>query len=786
MQRVRLLGAVFAIVQFWLYVPPAGIETPFDLHATGLVMAGALVVINILSARLDRLGGDRYRRHLILAGLACDAAVVATVVWLFRFDTTSALWGLLVIPVLEAAVAAQMAGALTMWVGLTVFYVLRELDAPRHFDYAVFEAPSVTFRMGIVLIVATTAGSLARSLTREAWAQRAANVESQKRARLLHGLALSSNELLQAQSRTDALAVWRAIIDATIDVGFEGASICVRDADADEYVVVCGQGLPAGYIGTTFPLCTGLAGAVWTSGETQIVEHYSAWTDACAGLRSVAFGAAVAVPILQALDIKAVLVAAYRNPGEIPRPERECVELLAVHAGVALSNVAHSAERARFEARLTEMAYTDGLTTLPNREILLQRLQELVAGPHRDGGVAVLFIDIDRFKVVNDTLGHHGGDALLVELARRLLAAADPHLVVRFGGDEFIVLVEQCPDVAAACEVGAQLSRRLAVPLVVDGHEIVPSVSVGIRWVEDGDRDAGEILRDADTAMYLAKQRGRQRVEVFDPTQVQTLPALTLESEMRRGLPAGEFELHYQPIVSLSDGRIRSVEALLRWRHPTRGMVPPNDFIPVAEDSGFIVELGAWVLREACDQAQQWRADGLPLAVAVNVSVVQLQHVAFVDTLGATLRDSGLRSADLIIEITESATVTDADLMLLQAHRIGDLGVRLALDDFGQGTTSLRLIRRLGPDVLKIDKSLVDEILLDGDAAGNQAAVVRAMIQLAHDLGIVVTAEGVEEQPQLDVLKALGCDAAQGYLLARPMPANDVAAVVDATQIVAS
>lgn len=782
MRRVRWLGSVFAIVQFWLYVPPAGLRVPFDLHRTGLAFAGVLIAANLVSIAVEKRRSQS-RRYLALGGLLCDAAVVGTVVWLFRFDTTSALWGLLIIPVLEAAVAAQMAGALSMWAGLVVFYVLREWDTANRFDYAVFEVPSVSFRMGIVLIVAATAGSLARSLTQEVHAQRAAKVESQQRARLLHGLALSSNALLEAQTRTDAHAVWTAIIEATIDVGFDGASIIVPGPSGDDSTVVCGQGLPDGYVGTTEPMRTGLAGDVWTRAETVTVEDYSNWAGVVPGMEGTSFGAAIAVPIRRGLAVEAVLVAGYRRVGPIPKPERECIELLAVHAGVALTNVAHSAERASYEARLTEMAYTDGLTSLPNREILLRRLDQLVSTPS-GSGVAVLFIDIDRFKTVNDTLGHHGGDALLVELARRLVAAAEPHLVTRFGGDEFIVLVEHCADADVARDVARHLITSLSEPIVVDDHEIVPSISVGVRWAGPGESDAGVLLRDADTAMYLAKQRGRQRVEVFHPADMSAVPSLTMEGEMRRGLPAGEFHLHYQPVVSLRDGRIRGVEALLRWNHPTRGVVSPVDFIPVAEDSGFIVELGRWVLEEACRQAVAWRAGGLSLAVAVNVSVVQLQHAGLVETISATLAATGLSASNLVIEITESATVTDPDLMLARADRIRELGVRLAIDDFGQGTTSLRLIRRLAPDVLKIDKTLVDELLLDDDGQGDHAAIVRSMIHLAHDLGLVVTAEGIEEQRQLDVLHALGCDSAQGYLLGRPMPAQDVTAVIQAAQIV--
>ncbi len=341
----------------------------------------------------------------------------------------------------------------------------------------------------------------------------------------------------------------------------------------------------------------------------------------------------------------------------------------------------------------------------------MQRLDETVNAKDVRG-TAVLFVDVDRFKTVNDSIGHHGGDALLAELARRLVAASGSHLVARHGGDEFTVLLTDA-DADDARAVAMELMVAMSQPLHIEGQEILPSVSVGIRCAAPGEAASDVLLRDADTAMYRAKKLGRQRVEVFDPREAQALPSLTLEAEMRRGLDAGEFQLHYQPVVSLRGGHVTSVEALARWNHPTRGMVSPVDFIPLAEDSGFIVQLGRWVLREATAQMAQWHARGYDLDVAVNVSVVQLQHGGLLEDITAALSDSGVSPSRLILEITESATVTDPRLMLSQATRIRQLGVRLALDDFGQGTTSLRFVRTLPLDVLKIDKSFVDELLVD-------------------------------------------------------------------------
>ena len=770
MRRVRWLGAVFTVVQFWLYRAPAGLTVPFDQLPTGFALAATLVAINVLLLIVERRRSDLHD-VLVLVGLFCDAVLVFGVVWLFRFDTTSALWGLLVIPVLEAAVAAQMFGALSIWALLTVGYIVREFDAAARYDYAIFEVASITFRMGVVLIVAATAGSLASGLTREARAQRAARLESQQRARLLHGLALSSQVLLDAQTQTDAHAVWDAIVGAAIDIGFDSASICVVEPERDRYIVACGRRLPEGYLGSLHGLETGLTGEVWRRGEVVTVDNYSRWAGSTSAFKDEGFLAAIGVPIRREFDVEAVLIAGCRDERAILRPERECMELLAVHAGVALNNVAHSAERDRYERRLTEIAYTDTLTGLPKREIFLERLDKLMSA---DGGngAAVLFIDVDRFKTVNDSLGHHGGDALLTQLSQRLVLAASPNLVSRHGGDEFTVLLEDVASTMDAVDVATTLMTSLGEPLQIDGQEILPSVSVGVRFALPGDAPADQLLREADTAMYRAKKLGRQRIEVFEPCDSETIPRLTVEAEMRRGLEAGQFEVHYQPVVSMRDGRVISVEALLRWNHPTRGMVSPAEFIPVAEDCGFIVQLGRWVLHEACAQTARWRTDGYELDIAVNVSVVQLQHEGLLEDIDAALVASRLCPSRLILEITESTTVTDPALMLSQAKRIRSLGVRLALDDFGQGTTSLRFVRRLPLDVLKIDKSFVDDLLSDdGSGGGEQLAVVRSVIAMAHDLGLEVTAEGIEQEQQLQILRDLGCDHAQGYLLGRPMPA---------------
>ncbi len=432
--------------------------------------------------------------------------------------------------------------------------------------------------------------------------------------------------------------------------------------------------------------------------------------------------------------------------------------------------------------RVSHSAQHDFLTGLPNRMLLNDRIGQAIAmAPQHASHVALLFLDLDGFKHVNDSLGHPVGDRLLQSVAERLVACVRPSdTVSRQGGDEFVVLLSEAEQWEDSAIVATRLLRAVSEPHTVDDHELHITTSIGVSvYPEDGE-DAETLIKHADTAMYQAKENGRQSYQFFKPAMnVRAVERQSIEESLRRALERREFVLHYQPKVDLRTGAITGAEALVRWMHPTRGMVPPMQFIPIAEDSGLILPIGRWVLREACEQARAWADAGLPApsvavnvsSVAVNVSSVELWDEGFLEGLLAVLRETGLDPASLEIELTESVLMkhADASAAILQALR--DVGVRVAIDDFGTGYSSLAYLRTFAVDTLKIDLSFVSQILTPEDDAG----LVRAVISMAHGLGLRVVAEGVETPAQLAVLQAQGCDEAQGYYFSRPVPAEQFA-----------
>src|SRR5215207_760773 len=401
------------------------------------------------------------------------------------------------------------------------------------------------------------------------------------------------------------------------------------------------------------------------------------------------------------------------------------------------------------EEELSWQANHDPLTGLPNRELFLERLSELLS--RRQGHVAVLFIDLDGFKVVNDSLGHGAGDRLISAVAERPSHVLRPDdVIARFEGDEFTVLLPGVPSEDTALRVAHRLSEALREPIIIDGQRRYVSASVGLTQSSpDADADAHALIRDADAAMYRAKELGKARCEVFDASmRSEAVERLELESALRHVLDESELRLAYQPVVSLGDGRVICVEALLRWHHPAHGVIAPLRFIPLAERNGLIIPIGAWVLHEACQQLAAWGQDRL--SVAVNVSARQLASGDFVETVRSALEGAGVEPARLCLEITETAVMADLGTMGETLRTLKDIGVRLAVDDFGVGHASLRQLRELLPvDTLKIDKSFVDGITTDAD----DAAIVEGVVRLAHSLGLQAVAEGVETAEQAALLR---------------------------------
>ena len=434
-------------------------------------------------------------------------------------------------------------------------------------------------------------------------------------------------------------------------------------------------------------------------------------------------------------------------------------------------------ERKRFESQLAHQATHDPLTGLPNRNLLLDRLTNAMARADRKRSrVAVLFLDLDHFKVVNDSLGHALGDELLVAIARRLEVALRPgDTVARFGGDEFVVLCEDLVSQSDAVAIAERVDQAITGAFEIDDNEVYVGVSIGIAFPDDHDVDPATLIRDADAAMYRAKEKGRARWEVFDNAmRASAVDRLDIESALRRALDRRELRVHYQPIIDLASGRIAAVEALLRWEHPDRGLLAPGEFITVAEETGLIVPIGAWVLEQACRQVHRWHASvpGLSrLGLSVNLSGRQLGHPTLVEEVADIVADTHMEPSRLELEITESVLMDDVDRSEEALGGLRRLGVRLGVDDFGTGYSSMSYLRRFPVDVLKVDRSFVDGLGSDP----SDSAIVAAIITLAHTLGLSAVAEGVESPDHVAELRNLGCDRAQGYLFARPAPGDELA-----------
>jgi diguanylate cyclase (GGDEF)-like protein len=435
-----------------------------------------------------------------------------------------------------------------------------------------------------------------------------------------------------------------------------------------------------------------------------------------------------------------------------------------VHAAFVLAaSLAHLASW-----RLNEtQVLSDALTGLANRTLL----EEATASGLRTGApVSLLFVDLDDFKDVNDSRGHAAGDELLVAVAERLRRCVRPEdVVARIGGDEFAVVVAGGPDVARA--VGDRVLISLALPVVIDGRPVFVHGSIGVASSADpGEHTPGALLRNADLAMYLAKAQGGNRLVGYaDGMAEAARRRADLQQDLTLATAAGQLEVHYQPTVRLSDGRTTGYEALVRWRHPVRGLVPPAEFIPLAEESGAITEIGRWVLRQAVAQGATWNAEaGLPLRMAVNLSPRQLLDADVIADVVAALADSGFPAGQLTLEVTEGVLVQDVDRAVAQLSELRELGVRIAIDDFGTGFAGLSYLRRLPADILKIDRSFVTDL----PAGGSSATLIASILELARTLGLDVVAEGVETEGQRRALAALDCGSAQGYLFARPQPAD--------------
>ena len=438
-------------------------------------------------------------------------------------------------------------------------------------------------------------------------------------------------------------------------------------------------------------------------------------------------------------------------------------------------------DRKAADERLVRDALYDSLTGLANRALLLQRLEHTLARSRRKEQLhfALLFLDLDRFKVINDGLGHVVGDQLLCEFARRLGTCVRPaDTVARLGGDEFVILLEDIVDDTDAARVAERIHDVLKKPFVLDDHEVFTTASIGIAPGSSQYQDVQDLLRDADAAMYRAKALGKSRHEMFDTAMHdRAMEVLKLETDLRRAIERQEFLIEYQPIVSLADGSLRGFEALVRWQHPDRGTVAPTVFIPMMEETGLIVALGAWVIAQACRQLKNWheRFGQFPsLGVSINVSGTQFAKADLVAEVEAALRETNLPGRCVTLEITESVMMVNADAAAATLRELRARGASISVDDFGVGYSSLSQLHRFPIDSLKIDRSFLQRI----GGEERDAEIIRTIVTLGHNLGLTVTAEGIETPLQLARLRTLGCESGQGYLFSKPLSVERVDAML--------
>ena len=617
-------------------------------------------------------------------------------------------------------------------------------------------------------------------------------VESERRARTE---GEERRLLLERLSRIQQSISARAPLGEVLDAITAGAASLLDDdvvglrlvdsADPDYMVMVSCRGFSKELQAELHrrPVGEGVGGQAIVQGRLVLSSDYAHQPGMYRQFQKFGLVTAMAAPVFEHGRVVGSLVVGSTKQGRVySENEQEVLVAFADHVSLALNDARTVQAMNQAFDHAMHQALHDALTGLPNRALFVDRLEHSLARRDRSGsGPAVLFIDLDNFKTINDCYGHAHGDALLAAVTTLLLGCLrSGDTAARFGGDEFAILIEEGGDLATAAGVADRLLDALSAPLDLAGDEVTVRASIGIA-VASAQDTAADVLRNADMAMYRAKSAGKARFAVFEPAMHMALMTrVELEGDLRRAIDNGEVEVHYQPVIDLVTSQTRGFEALARWRHPRRGQISPVEFIPMAEEAGLIGRLGAFVLGEACREVRECqRRSGFPVGVTVNVSGAQLQTGDAVGDVQKALEESGLAPQALTLEITESVLMQDTAATIEKLWALKKLGVRLAIDDFGTGYSSLGYLRHFPIDVLKVDKSFVDALA----ARSGDGTLVHAIVQLGHTLGLTVVAEGIEHEEQVHRLLEMGCTLGQGYLFSPPVKAIHLVSLAGSTRV---
>ena len=623
-----------------------------------------------------------------------------------------------------------------------------------------------------------------------------AKTEEQKErlTRMFAALSATNEAIMRAESRTQ---LFEMVCEAAANGGkFTSTTISLANPDSDFLDIVAVAGPTAETtrkvkvsISPARPEGRGLSGAAFRSRQACISNDYLADQRASAFhaiIRGDGAKSGAAFPLLIRGQAVGVMLFLSAEKDTFTPEFVELMQRLADNVSFALENFDRADEKTRADARIEYLASHDSLTKLPNREMFNELLRCAIEAARRhQRQFAVLFIDLDRFKVINDSLGHDAGDNLLVEIANRLrhtLRSSD--VVARLGGDEFVVILEETPESHDVEGIARNLLSVLSQPLQLSGHECHTTASIGIAMYPSDGADVQTLTKNADMAMYLAKEDGKNGFRFFtSAVKIQSIERLTLESALRRALERDQFELHYQPKVDMATGQITGVEALLRWTHPDLGMLSPDQFVPLAEETGLIVPIGRWVLKEACAQNMAWQRRGLlPISMAVNLSPRQFVDEHLLQDIDEALAVSGMSPVLLQLEVTESMVMRNVSRAVKVLDAIQSRGIRLAIDDFGTGYSSMSLMKQFPIDTIKIDRSFVRDLPKDSE----DRAIAQAIINMGKALGMTVIAEGVETTEQQAFLHNHACDEMQGFLFSKPLPPWQVADLLRPASLVVS